>query len=97
MSAFIHNNAASTIAKPAQKQLLLDCEWTIHGQVVEVKGRTTAGANVMIDGEEAPAIQEDGNFTYFTPPLPAGLNSLAITAQDSSGLVVTKRLKVNIE
>src|SRR5581483_12252468 len=41
-----------------------------HGHVIEVTGKTQIGARVMVNGSEVPMVNADGQFHYFTPPLP---------------------------
>ena len=43
-----------------------------HGHVIELTGKTEAGARVMVNGREVPVIGMDGSFHYFMPPLPTG-------------------------
>jgi Glucodextranase, domain B/FecR protein len=68
-----------------------------HGHVIEVRGRTEAGAKVMVNGQEVPAVNNDGSFTFLTPPLPAGENVITVTAQNSKGGVNTQQRKIRIE
>ena len=46
-----------------------------HGHVIEVTGKTETGARVMVNGSEVPMVTADGQFHYFTPPLPTGESS----------------------
>jgi hypothetical protein len=68
-----------------------------HGHVIEVTGKTEAGARVMVNGREVPIVTDDGTFHYFTPPLPAGENLITITAQNAQGGVQTRQQKVVIQ
>jgi hypothetical protein len=68
-----------------------------HGHVIEVQGKTEAGARVMVNGREVPIVADDGSFHYFTPPLPNGENMITVTAQNSKGGVNTRREKVVIQ
>ena len=68
-----------------------------HGHVIEVTGKTEAGARVMVNGREVPMITSDGSFHYFTPPLPAGESLITVTAQNSMGGVNTQQKKVVIQ
>jgi hypothetical protein len=54
------------------------------GHRIEVRGRTQAGARVMVNGEEA-VMMGDGTFRHLTNPLPAGENVITVTAQDTRG------------
>jgi hypothetical protein len=68
-----------------------------HGHVIEVIGKTEAGARVMVNGREVPLLAADGSFHYFTPPLPDGESVITITAQNSRGGVNTKQRKVVVQ
>ena len=68
-----------------------------HGHVIELIGRTEAGARVMVNGREVPLIGPDGEFHYFTPPLPAGESVITVTAQNAKGGVNTQQKKVVIQ
>lgn len=68
-----------------------------HGHVIEVTGKTEAGARVMVNGHEIPVIGGDGAFHYFMPPLPTGESVITITAQNSKGGVNTQQQKVVIQ
>jgi hypothetical protein len=68
-----------------------------HGHVIEVRGKTEAGAKVMVNGQEVPSVNSDGSFTFLTPPLPAGENVITVTAQNAKGGVNTQQRKIRIE
>jgi hypothetical protein len=68
-----------------------------HGHVLEMTGKTEAGARVMVNGAEVPMISNDGSFHYFTPPLSAGESIITITAQNAKGGVNTLQKKVVIQ
>jgi hypothetical protein len=68
-----------------------------HGHVIEVRGKTEAGARVMVNGMEVPLVGDDGTFHYFTPPLPNGESTVTVTAQNSKGGVNTRQEKVVIQ
>ena len=68
-----------------------------HGHVIEVIGKTEAGARVMVNGREVPLVGTDGSFHYFTPPLPDGESVITITAQNSRGGVNTQQKKVMLQ
>jgi hypothetical protein len=67
-----------------------------HGHSIEVKGRTEAGARVMVNGQEA-VVNSDGTFRHFTNPLPTGENMITVTAQNAKGGVSTKQQSVVIQ
>jgi hypothetical protein len=68
-----------------------------HGHVIELTGKTEAGARVMVNGREVPVVGTDGAFHYFTPPLAAGESTITITAQNAKGGVNTLQKKVVIQ
>ena len=72
-------------------------EFSQHGHVIEVKGRTEPGARVMVNGQEVAVIAADGSFHHFTPPLPSGENIITVTAQDARGGASTKTSSVLIQ
>jgi quercetin dioxygenase-like cupin family protein len=92
-------NRFTIIVKTKEKiELSLDIDPLIqHGHVIEVTGKTEAGARVMVNGREVPVVGDDGTFHYFTPPLPNGENLVTITAQNSKGGVNTRQEKVVIQ
>ena len=92
-------NRFTIIAKSKERiEMALDMDpFVQHGHVIEVKGKTEAGARVMVNGMEVPVVADDGSFHYFTPPLPNGENLITVTAQNSKGGVNTRQEKVVIQ
>jgi hypothetical protein len=92
-------NRFTIIAKSNEKvELSLDLDpFVQHGHVIEVIGKTEAGARVMVNGREVPVVGDDGAFHYFTPPLPNGETLITVTAQNSQGGVNTRQEKVVIQ
>jgi hypothetical protein len=68
-----------------------------HGHVIEVTGKTQVGARVMVNGSEVPMVASDGQFHYFTPPLPTGEAVITVTAQTAQGGVNTQQKKIVIQ
>lgn len=68
-----------------------------HGHVIEIKGKTEPSARVMVNGQEVPIVTSEGEFQYFTPPLPNGENLITVTAQNTHGGVRTLQKKVVIQ
>ncbi|HYM77721.1 MAG TPA: hypothetical protein VE377_17235 [Candidatus Dormibacteraeota bacterium] len=68
-----------------------------HGHVIEVTGKTQKGARVMVNGSEVPLVASDGQFHYFTPPLPPGEAVITVTAQTAQGGVNTQQKKIVIQ
>ena len=92
-------NRFTIVVKTKEKiELSLDLEPLVqHGHVIEVSGKTEAGARVMVNGKEVPIVTDDGTFRYFTPPLANGENLVTVTAQNSKGGVNTHQEKVVIQ
>jgi hypothetical protein len=92
-------NRFTIIVKPTDSgAIFLDIDPLVqHGHVIELAGKTEAGARVMVNGHEVPVIGADGKFRYFMPPLPAGESVITITAQNSKGGVNTQQQKVVIQ
>jgi len=92
-------NRFTIIVKAKEKiELSLDLDpFVQHGHVIEVTGKTEAGARVMVNGREVPIVGDDGGFHYFTPPLPNGENLITVTAQNAQGGVNTRQEKVVIQ
>jgi hypothetical protein len=67
-----------------------------QAHIIIIKGKTEPGARVMVNGQEVPSVQEDGTFTYYTPPLPTGESVITVTAQNSKGGVATQTKRVVI-
>jgi hypothetical protein len=80
----------------AEVPLTLD-DFIQHGRVIEVRGKTDPTARVMVNGGEVPALNADGTFRYYTPPLPNGENLITVTAQTARGGVNTLTKKVVIQ
>lgn len=67
-----------------------------HGRVIEIRGETEPGARVMVNGQEVPDLSPMGKFTFFTPQMSSGQNTITITAQNTKGGVNTLTRKVII-
>lgn len=72
-------------------------EFSQHGHMIEVRGRTEPGARVMVNGLEVALIASDGSFRHFTQPLPTGENVITVTAQNAKGGWNTATRKVVIQ
>jgi hypothetical protein len=92
-------NRFTIIVKGKEKiELVLDLDPFIqHGHVIEVTGKTEAGARVMVNGKEVPIVGDDGTFHYFTPPLANGESLITVTAQNAKGGVKTRQEKVVLQ
>lgn len=80
-----------------QEGMLLEVDATeLHGNVVEVIGRTEPGSTLIIDGEEVADIGADGRFRHFTQPMSRGDHVIVITGQNRRGGTAVKRVPVVI-
>jgi hypothetical protein len=66
----------------------------LHGNVVEISGRTEPGAALIINGESVADIHPDGTFKYFTPSLGRGSHTIAVTGQNRRGGIAIKRVEI---
>src|SRR6266852_5632444 len=83
------------VAQGKSQEMLLDVEGTqLHGDVVEVIGRTEAGAALLINGQQVADIRSDGHFRHFTQPLGRGSNTIVITGQNRRGGTATKSVPI---
>ncbi|HEV2521618.1 MAG TPA: FecR domain-containing protein [Candidatus Acidoferrales bacterium] len=77
------------------QEMLLDVGSTeLHGNVVEISGRTEPGAALIINGEPVADIRGDGSFKYFTAPLTRGSQTIVITGQNRRGGTAIKRVEI---
>lgn len=85
------------VTQGKEEAMLLEVDGTeLQGNVVEVIGRTEAGAALIINGDQVADIQADGKFRYFTQPMPRGDHEIVITGQNRRGGTATKRVDVVI-
>lgn len=78
--------------------IALDLEdFSQHGHIIEVRGKTEPTARVMVNGQEVALISSDGSFHHFTAPLPTGENLITVTAQNAKGGTNTVTRKVVIQ
>ncbi len=97
-SAESEKNRFNVIPKGAEApglRLVIE-EMRQHGRVIEIRGETEPGARVMVNGQEAPGLSPMGKFTFFTPQMSSGQNTITITAQNAKGGVSTLTRKVII-
>ena len=77
------------------QEMLLEVGSTeLHGNVVEITGRTEPGAALIINGEQVADIRGDGTFKYFTAPLTRGSQTIVLTGQNRRGGTAIKRLEI---
>ena len=79
------------------QEMLLEVGGTeLHGNVVEITGRTEPGAALIINGEQVADIRGDGSFKYFTAPLTRGSQTIVLTGQNRRGGTAIKRVEIVI-
>jgi hypothetical protein len=84
-------------AKTGGFDMLLEIEATqLHGNSVEIIGRTEPGSVLLINGQPVSNIGSDGRFRYFTPPLPKGSQEIVITGQNRRGGTAIRRIPIVI-
>jgi len=85
------------VTQGREQQMLLEVDGTeLQGNVVEVIGRTEAGAALIINGDQVADIQGDGKFRYFSQPMTRGDHEIVITGQNRRGGTAIKRVDVVI-
>ncbi|MGH9713542.1 MAG: hypothetical protein ACRD5M_09620 [Candidatus Acidiferrales bacterium] len=92
------NSFKFTLATQGKEQeMLLEVDATeLHGNNVEVIGRTEPGAALIINGEQVADIKSDGRFRYFTQPMTRGSHTIVITGQNRRGGTAIRRAEVVI-
>src|SRR6266478_3690559 len=68
----------------------------LHGNVVEISGRTEPGAALIINGESVADIHPDGSFKYFTQAFTRGSQTIVVTGQNRRGGTAIKRVEIVI-
>jgi hypothetical protein len=85
------------VAQGKEQDMLLEVDSTeLHGSMVEVSGRTEAGATLIINGEKVADVRGDGTFHYFTSPMSKGSHTIVITGQNRRGGTAIKRVSIVI-
>jgi hypothetical protein len=85
------------VAQGKSEEMLLEVDSTqLHGNVVEVSGRTEPGAALIINGQQVANIKADGRFQHFTEPLARGSQTIVITGQNRRGGTAIKRVPIVI-
>jgi FecR protein len=79
-----------------QEMMLEIAKPELHGNVVEISGRTEAGAALIVNGEPVADIRPDGSFKYFTSSLARGSQTVVITGQNRRGGTAIKRVEIVI-
>jgi hypothetical protein len=81
----------------SQEMFLVISESQVHGNLVEIVGRTEPGATVLIGGQPVGNIQPDGTFRHFTAPLPKGSHQIVVMGQNRRGGTAIRRVSIVIQ
>lgn len=65
-----------------------------YGHIVEIQAKVQPGTTVMVNGEKAAVIWDQGRIKHFVGPLPDGVNVIAITVQDDEGGINSKQVPI---
>jgi hypothetical protein len=85
------------VAQGKEQEMFLEVDGTeLHGNLVEVTGKTEPGATLIINGEKVADVRTDGTFHYFTPPMTPGSQTIVITGQNRRGGTAIKRVSIVI-
>jgi hypothetical protein len=85
------------VAQGKEQEMFLEVDGTeLHGNMVEVTGKTEPGATLIINGEKVADVRTDGTFHYFTPPMTPGSQTIVITGQNRRGGTAIKRVSILI-
>lgn len=77
------------------QDMLLEIEGTqLHGNVVEVIGRTEPGAAILVDGQPVANIKNDGRFQHFTGRLERGSHTIVVVGQNRRGGFAKKEVDI---
>jgi hypothetical protein len=88
----------SLFAQANSGEMLLEIsESQVHGNLVEIVGRTEPGATVLIGGQPVGNIQPDGSFRHFTAPLPKGSHQIVVMGQNRRGGTAIRRVSIVIQ
>ncbi len=87
----------SLVKKAETAQMLLDLDKPkLHGNVVELNGRTEPGATLLVNGQTVPKIGADGRFQYFMPPMARGSQKITIIGQNRRGATASREVPIVI-
>lgn len=67
-----------------------------YGHIVEIDASVEPGTTVMVNGERAAVIWEDGEIKHFVGPLPDGVSEIAVSVQNDEGGIATQQLSVSL-
>jgi len=83
------------VAQGRTQEMVLEIGGTrLNGNVVEIFGKTEAGAALIINGQSVPNIGGDGAFRYFTEPLTPGEHTIVIVGQNRRGGTAKQQVRI---
>jgi hypothetical protein len=87
----------SLVAMAKAQEMLLEVDATeLHGNIVEIIGRTEPGAALIINGQGVADVRPDGHFHFFMEPMAHGSQTIVITGQNRRGGTAIKRVPIVI-
>jgi hypothetical protein len=85
------------VAQGKGQEMMLEVDQTVlHGNVVEIIGRTEPNAALIVNGQHVADITADGHFRHFTEPMTRGSQTIVITGQNRRGGTQVKRVQIVI-
>lgn len=85
------------VAQGKGQEMMLEVDQTVlHGNVVEIIGRTEPNAALIVNGQHVADITADGHFRYFTEQMVRGSQTIVITGQNRRGGTAIKRVQIVI-
>jgi hypothetical protein len=85
------------VAQGKGQEMLLEVDQTVlHGNLVEIIGRTEPGSALIINGQPVADITSDGHFRFFTDAMAKGSQTIVITGQNRRGGTAIQRVQIVI-
>ncbi|MFZ0820784.1 MAG: FecR domain-containing protein [Candidatus Acidiferrales bacterium] len=85
------------VAQGKGQEMLLTLEQPVlHGNVVEIIGRTEPSAALIINGQHVADISPDGRFRFFTEQMTKGSHTIVVTGQNRRGGTNTQSVTIVI-
>jgi hypothetical protein len=90
-------NKFTLVTQGKGQEMLLTVEQPVlHGNVVEISGRTEPNAALIINGQHVADISPDGHFRFFTEQMTKGSHTIAIFGQNRRGGTNTQSVTIVI-
>jgi hypothetical protein len=85
------------VAQGKSQDMFLEVDQPVlHGNVVEISGRTEPSSALIVNGQSVADISPDGHFRYFTDQLAKGSQIIVITGQNRRGGTAIQRVQIVI-